>query len=61
MAPNALDYITIQNTIARYCLALDSKDFNLLKQVFTDDVDTVYPFGGSRKGVQDIMDAINKR
>jgi len=61
MAPNALDYIAIQNTIARYCLALDSKNFDLLKQVFTDDVDTVYPFGGQRKGVQVIIDAINKR
>ncbi|KAK3678337.1 hypothetical protein LTR78_001634 [Recurvomyces mirabilis] len=61
MAPNAVDYIAIQNTISRYCIALDTKNFDLLKQVFTEDVDTVYPFGGQRKGVQPIIDAISKR
>ncbi|KAK4554559.1 hypothetical protein LTR86_008414 [Recurvomyces mirabilis] len=61
MAPNAVDYIAIQNTISRYCIALDNKNFDLLKQVFTEDVDTVYPFGGQRKGVQPIIDAISKR
>ena len=33
-----LDYVEIQNTIARYCVALDTKDFDLLKDVFTTDV-----------------------
>ncbi|KAK5693333.1 hypothetical protein LTR17_025084 [Elasticomyces elasticus] len=61
MAPNPLDYFEIKNTISRYCLALDTKDFELLKQVFTDDVDTIYPFGGQRKGVQSVADAIQKR
>ena len=61
MAPNAIDYFAIQNCISRYCLALDTKDFELLKQVFTPDVDTVYPFGGQRKGVQSVADAIQKR
>jgi len=61
MAPNAIDYIAIQNTISRYCIALDTKNFDLLKQVFTEDVDTVYPFGGQRRGVQPIIDAISKR
>jgi len=61
MAPNAIDYIAIQNTVSRYCIALDTKNFDLLKQVFTEDVDTVYPFGGQRKGVQPIIDAISKR
>jgi len=32
------DYISIQNTLAIYPLAIDSKDFALLDQVFTDDV-----------------------
>ena len=61
MAPNPLDYITIQNTLSRYCIALDTKDFNLLKQVFTEDCDTVYPFGGQIKGVQKVADAIQNR
>ncbi|TKA67221.1 hypothetical protein B0A55_08778 [Friedmanniomyces simplex] len=61
MAPNALDYFAIQNTISRYCFALDTKDFELLKQVFTSDVNTIYPFGGQRKGVQSVADAIQKR
>ncbi|KAK3114109.1 hypothetical protein LTR53_007894 [Teratosphaeriaceae sp. CCFEE 6253] len=61
MAPNAIDYFAIQNTISRYCLALDTKDFELLKQVFTPDVDTIYPFGGQRKGVQSVADAIQNR
>ena len=59
---NPLDYISIQNTIARYCLALDSKDFDLLKQVFTEDVDAIYPFRNQQiKGVQNVADAIKKR
>lgn len=61
MAPNPLDYVTIQNTLSRYCIALDTKDFNLLKQVFTEDCDTVYPFGGQIKGVQKVADAISNR
>lgn len=61
MAPNPLDYFAIRNTISRYCIALDTKDFDLLKQVFTEDVDAVYPFGGQIKGVQKVADAIRKR
>lgn len=59
--PNAVDYVAIRNTIARYCIALDTKDFDLLKQVFTPDVDSKYPFKGSIKGVQNVADAIQKR
>lgn len=61
MAPNPLDYFAIQNTISRYCFALDTKDFDLLNQVFTQDVDSVYPFGGQIKGVQNVGAAIKKR
>jgi len=32
------DYIAIQNTLATYPLAIDSKDFGLLSEVFTADV-----------------------
>lgn len=56
-----LDYEAIRNTLALYCIALDTKDFELLDQVFTADVETIYPFGGSRRGVQDIKTAIEKR
>ena len=58
---NPLDYIAIQNTIAKYCFALDSKDFGLLDSVFTEDITTVYPFRGESKGLRDIADAIKKR
>jgi len=62
MAPaNPMDYFAIQNTISRYCIALDTKDFDLLRHVFTSDVDTIYPFGGHRKGLQPVADAIKKR
>ncbi|KAK5117901.1 hypothetical protein LTR85_008675 [Meristemomyces frigidus] len=61
MPPNPLDYFAIQNTISRYCFALDTQDWELLKQVFTEDVDSVYPFGGSIKGVQNVAAAIKKR
>lgn len=58
---NCIDYEAIRNTIALYCIALDTKDFDLLGQVFTSDVQTIYPFGGERTGVQDIKAAINER
>lgn len=62
MSPaNPLDYEAIRNTIALYCIALDTKDFELLDKVFTADVETVYPFGGKRNGVADIKAAIEKR
>jgi hypothetical protein len=61
MSGNPIDYFAIQNTIAKYCIALDEKDFDSLRQVFTEDVDTVYPFRGSIKGVQEVADAIKKR
>ncbi|KAK5129411.1 hypothetical protein LTR08_003267 [Meristemomyces frigidus] len=60
-APNPLDYPAISNTLARYCLALDTKDFALLHRVFTPDVHAIYPFGGHIQGVQPVADAIQKR
>lgn len=59
--PNAIDYLAIRNTISRYCIALDTKDFDLLEQVFIQDVETVYPFKGSIVGVQAVADAIKNR
>jgi hypothetical protein len=37
-AVNPLDQIAIQNVIARYCQSLDTKDFDLLHDVFLPDV-----------------------
>ena len=34
--------LAIQNTISRYCLALDTHDFSILKQVFTADIHADY-------------------
>lgn len=65
MAPNRqispIDYELIRNTIALYCIALDTKDFDLFNKIFLEDVVTVYPFGGQRRGVDDIKAAIEKR
>ncbi|EME38398.1 hypothetical protein DOTSEDRAFT_57502 [Dothistroma septosporum NZE10] len=57
---NPIDYFAIRNTIATYCIALDTKDFQLLRHVFVEDVDAVYPFW-QIKGVQNVADAIQKR
>ncbi|KAK3704796.1 hypothetical protein LTR37_013627 [Vermiconidia calcicola] len=61
MTPNPIDYFAIQNTIARYCIALDTKNFDLLREVFTKDVNTIYPFRGEINGVKNVADAIKKR
>ena len=51
----------IRNTISRYCIALDTKDFDLLSSVFTDGVVAKYPFGGEMNGVGPVKDAIRGR
>jgi len=49
----------IRNTIALYCIALDTKQFDLLgDKVFTKDVEAVYPFDG--KAINGV-DALAKR
>jgi len=49
----------IRNTIALYCIALDTKQFDLLRTgVFTKNVKAVYPFDG--KAI-DGVDALAKR
>lgn len=48
MAPNPIDYFAIQNTIARYCIALDTKNFDLLvSDVFAPDVHASFPVLGT--------------
>ncbi|EGP88153.1 uncharacterized protein MYCGRDRAFT_39911 [Zymoseptoria tritici IPO323] len=51
---------SIRNTLATYCIALDTKDWPLLHQVFTPDVDAEYPFA-SLKGVEAVATAVEKR
>ena len=58
---NPHDYQAIRNVIAKYCFALDAKDYELLREVFTNDVDTIYPFRGEIKGVKEVIDAISNR
>ncbi|GAB7356845.1 hypothetical protein MBLNU459_g7719t1 [Dothideomycetes sp. NU459] len=53
-------YEAIRNTLARYCIALDRKDFTMLEKVFVKDVDAKYPFGGFGD-VAALSDAISKR
>ncbi|CAK4033252.1 Hypothetical predicted protein [Lecanosticta acicola] len=55
-----LDYQAIRNTLARYCIALDTKDFTLLHQVFTQDVDADYPFS-KHNSVESLATAIENR
>lgn len=45
-APNPFDYEAIRNCIARYSIALDTKNFALFNEVFAEDVQAQYPFGG---------------
>jgi hypothetical protein len=59
---NSIDYIAIQNVLARYCFALDTKDLTQLHQVITPDIDAQYPFpGGDMQGVEAVISKISKR
>ncbi|GAB7345170.1 hypothetical protein MBLNU457_3554t1 [Dothideomycetes sp. NU457] len=62
MSGNFADYLAIKNTLALYCVALDTKDFSLLEEVFVPDAVTIYPFdGGNMQGVDQIAAVISKR
>lgn len=58
---HALDHFAIQNTIARYCIALDTKNFDLLEDVFTKDVHAKYPFREAMTGCETVSQAIQGR
>ena len=63
MAPNPFDYFAIQNTIAAYCIALDTKDFDKLLEIFAPDVEAVFPVLG-RETIRDarmLASTIEKR
>lgn len=62
MASNPIDYRAIQNTLSRYCIALDTKNFDLLHQVFTSDVEAKYPmFPNAITDVSELAEKIKKR
>ncbi|KAF2683461.1 hypothetical protein K458DRAFT_419064 [Lentithecium fluviatile CBS 122367] len=61
IATNPLDHIAVQNVIARYCEALDTKVFSLLDKVFLSDAVADYPFNNDLKGVESVRDAIMNR
>jgi hypothetical protein len=59
---NPHDHFAIQKILADYCFALDSKDFEGLSEVFTEDIDAKYPFpGGEVQGIEAISEAIQGR
>ncbi|PNS14607.1 Protein transport protein SEC31 [Sphaceloma murrayae] len=60
LAPDFLDFLAIKNTLSLYCVALDTKDFDLLREVFTDDVEAWYPFAQMR-GIDEIAYHISRR
>lgn len=63
MAPNPFDYFTIQTTIAAYCIALDTKDFDKLLETFAPDVEAVFPVLGREpiKDARTLARTIEKR
>lgn len=62
MSTNFADYLAIKNTLALYCVALDTKDYSLLEEVFVPDAQAIYPFdGGNMVGVEVIAGVISKR
>jgi hypothetical protein len=58
---NPLDYLAVKNVVARYCQALDLKDFDQLGKVFMSDVDADYPFNSGLKSLDDLKTAIKDR
>ena len=58
--PDFLSYLAIKNVLSLYCVALDTKDFLLLHEVFTQDVEAIYPFA-TMFGVEEIMYRISRR
>jgi hypothetical protein len=58
---NPLDYLAIKNVLARYCQALDCKDFDSLSNVFMSDVDADYPFNSELKSLDEVKTAIKER
>lgn len=58
---NPLDALAVKNVIARYCEALDTKDFTILEDVFMQNVSADYPFNSDLQGVEAVAKAIKNR
>lgn len=58
--PDFHDYLAIKNLLSLYCVALDTKDFDLLHEVFTDHVEASYPFANTI-GVEELALRISRR
>lgn len=58
---NPSDLLSIRNTLARYCVALDTKDFSLLDDVFLPSVRASYPFRPTMDNVDAVKEAIKGR
>ncbi|EAT88816.2 hypothetical protein HBI56_039920 [Parastagonospora nodorum] len=59
--PSALDHLAISNVLSCYCEALDTKNFELLEEVFVNDVVADYPFNSNLEGVGSVSEAIRNR
>jgi len=59
--PTLINYIAVRNTIARYSLALDTHDTDLLKRVFTPDANVSYPTTGEIKGLDKLAGLIKEK
>ena len=59
--PTAHDHLAIQNTLSRYCIALDTKELDLLDSVFVPDVLANYPFNPNLRGAEDVKRAVKDR
>jgi hypothetical protein len=59
---SAATLLAIQNTISRYCLALDTRDFSILKDVFTTDLQADYsavsPQNKDIRGLDSMIDRL---
>lgn len=59
---SAATLLAIQNTISRYCLALDTHDFSILKAVFTADLQADYsavsPQNKDIRGLDSMIDRL---
>jgi hypothetical protein len=58
---SSADHLAIKNVLSRYCEALDTKNWDLLGNVFLHDVVADYPFNSDLQGVEAVGKAIQNR
>ncbi|WP_433496602.1 nuclear transport factor 2 family protein [Sphaerimonospora sp. CA-214678] len=57
-SPALQDRLDIADLLARYCVALDGRDWDLLGQVFTEDAAAEYGSAGSPRGLPAIVEVV---